>query len=150
MKSCRIMRYHFGVIGVAFVLFFGLHSIFFSCTDDGNDDPAPTSTPTATSTVTPTTAPAADIRGTWSYIQSSNTGTYDQGTITFSGSTSSGSYSGFNYYEYEFSGNYTVHGNDVTLTGDKEWTGAFDDSTHMSGTWYYDSELCTWTAEKGS
>ena len=52
--------------------------------------------------------------------------TWDEGTITFSGSDTSGSYTKVNFYHYTYSGSYTVDGSSVTITSPLQtWRGSF-------------------------
>ena len=96
------------------------------------------------------TSPTAaySIMGTWSY----NMTGWDEGTITFSGTDTSGTYSGINYYGYTHTGTYTVDGTSVTVTRDSTdgfvWSGSFNDANSMSGTWTAESSSNTWTATR--
>jgi len=95
-------------------------------------------------------APQADydLTGTWDYTMIDTDGnTYDDGTITFSGSPTSGTYLEVNIYEVEYNGDYRVKDSEVVLTGDEVWQGSFSDADHMRGVWQHDDGFeGEWTA----
>ena len=116
-------------------IFFGVSG----CGDGDNDDP-----------VTPA---IYSILGTWAYamIMGNNTTTWDNGTITFTGTDTSGTYTKTDFYGTTSTGNYTVNGVNVTITEENQnWTGTFSDAANMSGTWNSTTGLDsgTWTATK--
>ena len=69
-----------------------------------------------------------------------NNNTYDEGTITFEGTTTEGSFLQFNIYDIDYEGGYTVEDTVLTLTGDENWRAEIIDSDHISGTWSHDDE----------
>jgi hypothetical protein len=76
---------------------------------------------------------------------------WDSGTITFTGSDTSGTYTKIDFYGTTSTGNYTVNGVNVTITEENQnWTGTFSDAANMSGTWNLTtgSDSGTWTAVK--
>lgn len=91
-----------------------------------------------------------NILGTWNYSQSYSGGTYDTGTITFSGTKSSGTFSLVNFYNITYTGNYTVNDNNITTTGSIEWNGKLTSDNNMSGTWNYNGETATWEANRSN
>jgi hypothetical protein len=77
----------------------------------------------------------------------SNDNTYDMGTIIFSGSPTTGTYTELNIYQIEYNGEYQVSGGSLNLTGDEDWQGTIKDANTMSGTWQHDDGFSgTWTA----
>lgn len=91
-----------------------------------------------------------DIRGTWDYTMALEDGNiYDQGTITFTGETTKGTYVQVNIYTVEYEGEYTVKGSDLKLTGDETWQGVLTSAVEMAGTWVHEGEARgTWMAVK--
>jgi hypothetical protein len=91
-----------------------------------------------------------DIQGTWDYTMVLEDGnTYDQGTITFTGETTTGTYLQVNIYTVEYAGEYTVKGTVLKLTGDEVWQGTLTSAVEMAGTWVHEGEARgTWTAVK--
>lgn len=82
-----------------------------------------------------------DIRGTWDYVMTdTNQNTYDEGTITFEGSPTKGTYLQINIYDVDYEGEYTVQGTTLVLTGDESWNGEMADADHISGTWQHEGE----------
>ena len=92
--------------------------------------------------------PDFDIRGEWNYTMTSTDGnTYDNGTITFSGEPTQGTYRQVNIYQVEYEGDFTVNGIDLVLTGDETWEGTIVDANNLSGTWSHaDGASGTFTA----
>ncbi len=99
----------------------------------------------------PAEAPAFDITGEWAYemLRADGSG-WDNGTITFVGSATSGEYIQINIYEIEYRGGYSVGGNALQLTGYLNWQGAFSDADTLSGTWSdeQNNETGTFTATR--
>lgn len=99
-------------------------------------------------------APQHSILGTWAYTlfaeSEGSTYEYDNGFIKYQGTETRGTFTLINFYEIEYSGDYAVDGEGVTITGSQTWVGVFTDATHMDGTWEAgDSEATgTWTAIK--
>lgn len=91
-----------------------------------------------------------DIRGEWSYTMTASDGnTYDNGTITFSGEPTQGTYHQVNVYQVEYEGDFSVLGTDLTLTGDETWEGTIVDANTLSGTWTHpDGASGTFTASR--
>ena len=82
-----------------------------------------------------------DVRGTWQYVMTdSNLNTYDEGTITFNGTPTKGTYLQLNIYDVEYEGDYAVQGTMLVLTGDESWNGEMADADHISGTWQHEGE----------
>ena len=77
-----------------------------------------------------------DIRGEWAYTMIDTKGkTWDEGTITFSGSPEEGTYLQINIYEVDYEGTYTVSGNAIKLNDYESWKGEVTDANTMNGTW---------------
>ncbi|TAK11391.1 MAG: hypothetical protein EPO32_12245 [Anaerolineae bacterium] len=94
----------------------------------------------------PADAPAFDVTGEWAYEMIAADGNvWDNGTITFKGSASSGAYNQINVYEIEYTGEYTAGGNALQLTGYLNWQGTFSDADTLSGTWVDDQNDQTGT-----
>lgn len=117
---------------------------FISCGGSiGNNEPTPSPAPSQYS-----------ILGAWTYTMMAESEgdpyEYDSGTITFAGNQNSGTYTQLNFYDIEYTGDYTVSGDQVTITGAQTWTGTFTDATHLSGTWEAADHSAegTWTATK--
>jgi uncharacterized lipoprotein NlpE involved in copper resistance len=92
---------------------------------------------------------AFNILGEWEYTLIATDGnTYDNGTITFKGDASRGTWTQLNFYEIEYSGTFTVKGNVITLAGDGIWQGNITDASHMSGEWQNNEASGEWTAVK--
>ena len=90
-----------------------------------------------------------DIRGAWDFTMIYQDGLfYDDGTITFSGSETSGTYRLVNYYEIEYEGEFKVNGVAITLVGDDNWKGNFIDANHLAGTWEAEDESGEWSATR--
>ncbi len=90
-----------------------------------------------------------DIRGTWDYVQyHMETVVYDNGTISFSGDPSGGTWTLYNLYDVEYIGTYHVNNTKVVLEGEEQWIGNFMDETHMEGSWQGEDDSGTWTATK--
>lgn len=117
---------------ISISLLFGLSG----CGDGDDDNP-----------VTPATY---SILGTWAYTMIMGGNTWDSGTITFTGTDTSGTFTQINFYSATYTGTYTVNGTDVTISGPERWTGTFSDAANMSGTWNSttSSDAGTWTAIK--
>ncbi len=98
----------------------------------------------------PVTSALYSILGTWAYTMIMGTDTWDAGTITFTGTDTSGTYTKMNIYNIEYQGTYTVDGSTVTITEtDQTWTGTLSDEENISGTWtHVNSDAGTWTATK--
>ena len=97
------------------------------------------------------TSPSAvySIVGPWGYVLISQGNTWDQGTITFSGSDTSGTYAKTNFYGITYNGSYSVNGTSVTISEEgATWTGTFASATMMNGTWTAGDDSGTWTAAK--
>lgn len=95
------------------------------------------------------------IVGRWnSYNQYTPDGNlHGDGDITFTGSTTSGTFTRIDYIKSRtHNGTYTVENGLVTMTGtDQVWTGTFVNSKEMTGTWYLVSDPDTrgnWAAWK--
>lgn len=89
----------------------------------------------------PGCAPKADfdIRGEWEYtMTATDSNAYDMGTITFDGEAANGTYVELNFYQIEYTGEFTVNGTTLTLSGDETWQGVIADANHISGTWSHD------------
>lgn len=99
---------------------------------------------------TPATPATYSILGTWAYTMLMGSNTWDSGTITFTGSDTGGTFTQINFYGVTYTGNYTVKGTDVAITGPETWTGTFSDALNMGGTWNStsSSDAGTWTAIK--
>ncbi|MBI3158795.1 MAG: hypothetical protein HYZ26_04240 [Chloroflexi bacterium] len=94
----------------------------------------------------PADAPAFDITGEWAYeMYAADGNQWDAGTITFSGSASSGTYTQINIYAIEYSGEYAVGGSTLQLSGYLNWQGAFGDADTLTGTWVDDQNDQTGT-----
>ena len=91
-----------------------------------------------------------DIRGTWKYTLIDTAGnTFDDGTVTFSGSPTSGTYTELNFYDVEYSGKYRVKNTSLSLVGDENWQGIISDGNSMSGTWNHINGFSgTWSAAR--
>jgi len=89
-----------------------------------------------------------DIRGTWHYILiDTNGNNFDEGTVTFSGSPTSGTYIELNFYDVEYTGKYQVKHTSLSLIGDENWQGVISDSNNISGTWKHVNGFSgTWSA----
>jgi hypothetical protein len=98
------------------------------------------------------TTPSADfdIRGEWEYTMTSTDGnTYDTGTITFDGEAAMGTYLEINIYQVEYTGEFSVNGTALKLTGDETWEGTLTDANALSGTWSHsDGVSGTFTATR--
>ncbi|MFZ5856421.1 MAG: hypothetical protein ACOYZ6_06285 [Chloroflexota bacterium] len=93
--------------------------------------------------------PAYNILGEWEYTLIATDGnTYDNGTITFAGTSDQGSWTQLNFYEVEYAGTFTVNGDAIRLTGDVTWMGQITDASHMNGTWQNNEASGEWTAVK--
>jgi hypothetical protein len=101
---------------------------------------------TAVSTAIP---PVYNILGEWEYTLTATDGnTYDNGKITFTGTSSQGNWTLLNFYEVEYKGAFTVNGDAINLTGDGTWQGQITDDSHMNGTWQNNEASGKWTAVK--
>ena len=91
-----------------------------------------------------------DIRGEWTYTMTATDGnTYDNGSITFSGEPTQGTYHQVNVYQVEYEGDFSVNGSDLVLTGDETWEGTIVDANNLSGTWSHpDGASGTFTASR--
>lgn len=67
-----------------------------------------------------------------------NLNTYDEGTITFEGSPTQGTYLQFNIYDVDYDGEYSVRGTTLVLTGDESWKADILDADHITGTWQHE------------
>ncbi len=81
-----------------------------------------------------------DITGTWEYTlhqDDMEDTTYDNGTITFSGVPTEGTYTLINFYDIEESGTYLVDRLVFGINGGDEFRvkGSFTDADHLLGTW---------------
>ena len=94
--------------------------------------------------------PEFDIRGEWGYTMTATDGnTYDNGTITFSGEPTKGTYRQVNVYQVEYEGEFNVNDTELVLTGDETWQGTIVDANNLSGTWsHVDGVSGTFTASR--
>ena len=82
-----------------------------------------------------------DLRGTWEYTMMDTAGnTYDTGTITFDGEPYKGTYLQLNIYDVEYDGDFSVSGDQITLTGYENWKGVFNGENTFSGTWQHKND----------
>ena len=131
----------------ACIILFGTLSV--GCSSDSKDSTGPSGTFT--------------ITGTWTFNQNNAGGSFwDNGTVTFTGTATSGTFSMTVAEGITHTGTYTVNGSSVNISGTYtvysgtfSWTGTFSSSTAMSGSWTHtrpvDDALDasgTWTAEK--
>jgi len=80
--------------------------------------------------------PQFDVRGEWEYTMIATDGnTYDNGTITFSGEPTQGTYRQVNVYQVEYEGEFSVDVTNLVLTGDETWEGMILNANNLSGTW---------------
>ena len=77
-----------------------------------------------------------DIRGKWEYTMTAADGnTYDTGTITFNGEPAKGTYHEVNIYQVNYSGEYSMNGAVLNLTGSETWKGEFVGTNSIKGIW---------------
>jgi len=77
-----------------------------------------------------------DIRGKWEYTMTAVDGnTYDTGTITFNGEPAKGTYHEVNIYQVNYSGEYSMNGAVLNLTGSETWKGEFVGTNSIKGIW---------------
>ncbi len=82
-----------------------------------------------------------DLRGIWEYTMIDTAGnTYDTGTITFDGKAHKGTYLQLNIYDVEYIGEFSVSGDQITLSGYENWEGAFSSENTISGTWQHEND----------
>ena len=91
-----------------------------------------------------------DIRGAWEYTMLDTDGNvFDEGTISFSGGMTEGTYVEVNTYAIEYEGEYRVKGSSLSLTGYETWRGTIEDANTMSGAWEHDDGFSgTFTAAR--
>lgn len=99
----------------------------------------------------PTPSTETDIRGDWKYTMIDSGGnTYDMDVITFDGKPEKGTYLEVNIYQVEYEGEFTVNGNNLTLSGEETWQGIIVDADTINGTWSHEKESSngTFTASR--
>lgn len=90
-----------------------------------------------------------DVRGTWDYVFTTPNGNiWDEGTITFKGSPTKGTFVQVNIYDVEYEGAYTVRDEQLTIEGPETWEGAFLDENEIVGTWEGGGDRGTWVATR--
>lgn len=78
-----------------------------------------------------------NVKGEWNYeLFASDGHAYDKGTVTFTGNPMAGYYDMLNYDNQDFSGAFTVKGEEIRLTGSVNWKGTLSDENTMSGDWW--------------
>ena len=97
----------------------------------------------------PTATVPHSILGTWTYRLIMGGNTWDNGSITFSGSDTSGTYRKTNFYNVVYTGNYSVNGVTISITEtNQEWRGSFSNANSMGGSWTAGSDQGSWTATR--
>lgn len=109
-----------------------LLSIAAGCTPDKDSSPGVQEQPPET------------IQGEWVYVlhakNNDSTYEYDTGTITFTGTETSGTARLINFYGYEYEGKYSVSEAHVRIEADQVWTGQFFGADSMAGIWFEENE----------
>jgi hypothetical protein len=94
-----------------------------------------------------------NILGGWQYqvIETSSGNTYDQGSMVFRGSVSSGSFILTNFYDIDYEGQYTVDVEEKSLSLSESGTtyiGFFSNPDTLRGTWEGNDTSGTWEASR--
>ena len=98
-----------------------------------------------------TPTPNVMIMGIWEYTMIDQNGNiYDQGTVSFEGDFTNGQYTIRNFYNIEYSGEFKIEGNEISLSGAMNWVGQIENGLIMSGDWVdmENNASGTWTATR--